>query len=121
MGALNRSTLAAQSLLEGEAEALTRRAIELAMSGDVTALRLCLERLLPRKSGLPIRLELPEMKTTSDLVAASAVVVRAVSGGEISLAEGQDLCRVLELHRRALESEFIEKRVAELEDRMRDR
>ena len=30
-----------------EAEALTRKAIERALEGDTTALRLCLDRLLP--------------------------------------------------------------------------
>ena len=45
-GNRNRSTLAAQLLLQGEAEALTRKAVELAPSGDPTALRLCLDRLI---------------------------------------------------------------------------
>src|SRR3954451_23931868 len=47
-GARSRATLAAMALLEGETEALTRRCVELALAGDTTALRLCLERLLPR-------------------------------------------------------------------------
>jgi len=34
--------------LEGEAEALTRKAVELALEGDVTALRLCLDRIARR-------------------------------------------------------------------------
>ena len=46
-GARNRATIAAEALLDGEAEALTRKAIELALDGDTTALRLCLERLMP--------------------------------------------------------------------------
>ena len=46
-GALNRTTRAAQSLLDGEAEAITRTAIDKAKQGDGLALRLCLERLLP--------------------------------------------------------------------------
>src|SRR5215208_5098195 len=63
-GARNRATLAALMLLEGEAEALTRRCIELALAGDTTALRLCLERLLPK--GRPVRLQLP-MRTLAHL------------------------------------------------------
>ena len=46
-GALNKATLATQALLDGEAEALTRKAVELAKDGNPVALRLCLERLLP--------------------------------------------------------------------------
>ena len=37
----------ARSLLAGEAEALTRKAVEMALGGDVVALRLCIERLVP--------------------------------------------------------------------------
>jgi Family of unknown function (DUF5681) len=45
-GARNRSTIAAETLLEGEAKALTRKAIELGLAGDTTALRLCLEGIV---------------------------------------------------------------------------
>ena len=47
-GTRNRATQAVEVLLEGEAEALTRRAIELAFEGDATVLKLCLERIVPR-------------------------------------------------------------------------
>ena len=43
-GARNKTTLAVEALLDGEAEDLTRKAIELAKAGDMTALRLCLDR-----------------------------------------------------------------------------
>jgi hypothetical protein len=46
-------------LLEGEAKALTRKAIELGLAGDTTALRLCLERLVPPRKDRPISLDLP--------------------------------------------------------------
>jgi len=41
-GALNKATLASQALLDGEAEALTRKVVELAKNGNRVALRLCL-------------------------------------------------------------------------------
>ena len=46
-GARHRVTVAAEALLDGEAEALTRKAIELALAGDTIALRLCLDRIIP--------------------------------------------------------------------------
>ena len=48
LGSRNKATLAAQKLLAGEAEALTRRAVEAAFAGDSTAMRLCLERIFCR-------------------------------------------------------------------------
>src|SRR5215212_12216061 len=81
-GARNRATLAAMALLEGEAEALTRRCVELALAGDTTALRLCLERLLPK--GRAVRLQLP-MRTLADLDAATEAVSDALADGTIAL------------------------------------
>ena len=39
-GVRNRLTLAAEALLDGEAETITRKAVELAKDGDMTAIRL---------------------------------------------------------------------------------
>jgi hypothetical protein len=41
--------LAVEVLLDGEAEAITRKAIELAKMGDLTAIRLCLDGLHPQE------------------------------------------------------------------------
>ena len=46
-GARNRTTQAVLALLEGEAEAIGRKAVEMALAGDSVALRLCLDRLAP--------------------------------------------------------------------------
>jgi hypothetical protein len=61
-GALNKITLATQALLDGEAEALTRKAVALAKEGNPMALRLCLERLLPPRKDRPINFTLPKIK-----------------------------------------------------------
>jgi hypothetical protein len=44
-GSRNKATLALEALLDGEGEAITRKAIEKALEGDTAALRLCLERI----------------------------------------------------------------------------
>lgn len=46
-GSRHKATLAPLALLEGEASMLTRRAIDAALGGDMVALRLCLERIVP--------------------------------------------------------------------------
>ena len=53
-GSMNRPTRAAQLLLDGEATALSRKAVELALADDPAALRLCLgphRRAAPRPLG----------------------------------------------------------------------
>jgi hypothetical protein len=103
-GALNKTTLATQALLDGEAEALTRKLIELAKNGHPMALRLCLERLLPARKDRPIHLTLPKMEGEEDLPEAIGAVLEAVTQGEITPAEGQILVAMLETYSQALET-----------------
>src|SRR6185437_11447625 len=68
-GSRNQMTLAMEALLDGESEALTRKAIELALGGDITALRLCLDRVLPPRKDRPVAFTLPTIATTYDAAA----------------------------------------------------
>jgi len=63
-GALNNTTKAAMELLDGEAEAITRKAIELALAGELPALKLVLERIIPVKKEALVHL----VNNASDLV-----------------------------------------------------
>lgn len=114
-GALNKTTLAVQALLDGEAKALTRRCIDLALEGDSTALKLCLNSLLPPKRENPVSLDLPALEGSQDALKAIARVVEAVAGGEIAPAEGQAIASLLESHRRTFEVEELEHRIGLLE------
>jgi hypothetical protein len=62
VGARNKALLAMEALLDGEAEAITRVAVETAKEGDTTALRLCLERILPPRKDRPVSFSLPNLK-----------------------------------------------------------
>jgi hypothetical protein len=58
-GARNTTTVAVETLLDGQAQALTQKAIDLALAGDITALRLCLDRILPVRKDRPVTFDLP--------------------------------------------------------------
>src|SRR5262249_5233277 len=62
-GARNKATLLAEALLDGEAEAITRKLIEKGLEGDSTALRLCLERLLSPRRDRRVEFDLPKIET----------------------------------------------------------
>src|ERR1700682_2116539 len=90
-GARNATTLAAEALLGGEAEALTRKAVNLALKGDTTALRLCLERIMPARRSRNVAFELPAVKTVADLMPAFSAVLRAMSDGELAPDEAMTI------------------------------
>lgn len=114
-GARHKATLAALELLDGEAEALSRKAVELALEGDTTALRLCLERIAPPRKDAPVSFELPEMQTANDALAAINAIVQAVANGELTPGEASGLAGLVEAFRKTAEFEDLERRIARLE------
>jgi hypothetical protein len=120
-GALNKTTLAAQAILDGEGEALTRKAVELAKGGNAVALRLCLERLLPPRKDRPVSFALPKVAGTADIAKVLGAILVAVAQGEITPGEGQSLAAMLEGYRKGLEMGDLEARMTAVEEKIKDR
>jgi hypothetical protein len=116
-GTLHKATRAALELLDGEAESITRKAIEKAIDGDSIALRLCLERLIPARKDRSITIKMPRVKGAADLPQALQAVMKAVAIGEITPGEGQALTAMLEDYRKSLELAELEARIKALEER----
>jgi len=114
-GARHKATLAAETLLEGEAEALSRKAVELALNGDVSALRLCLDRIVPPRKDRPVCFELPVMTESKDAVTAAAAIVAAVAAGELTPTEAAELSKVIDSYARTLQAVEFEARLMKLE------
>jgi Family of unknown function (DUF5681) len=95
-GARNKMTLAIEALLDGEAEALTRKAIERALEGDSVALKLCLERLLPPRRDRAAPFDMPPLKEAADCRDAFAAVVAAVADGELTPNEGTTMAKLID-------------------------
>jgi hypothetical protein len=106
----------AELLLDGEAEALTRRAVELALAGDGMALRLCLDRIIPPRRGRPVQLALPPVRGAADLGGTMAAITNAAASGAITPGEAAELARVVEIFVRAVETSDFERRLRELEE-----
>jgi uncharacterized protein DUF5681 len=100
-GARNAATIAAQILLEGESEALTRKAVELALAGDRSALRLCMERILPPAKELPVQFDMPSLRETQDAPKALSAIITAVSTGELRAVDAAIMGRLVELFMQA--------------------
>lgn len=114
-GSRHRATQAVLALLDGEAEALTRKAVTMALGGDTTALRLCLERITPPRRDAPVHFDLPRMETARDAAKAAGAVLEAVADGDLTPIEGAHIMSLVETYRRTLETSELEARVAALE------
>lgn len=116
-GARSKVTRAIEELLEGEHEALTRKAIEKALEGDMVALRLCLDRIAPARKDAPISMALPPVRSVEDAVEASAALLEAVAAGEVTPGEAGAVMTLLVAHKGIVEVGELERRVAELEQK----
>jgi len=114
-GARHKATQAALAMLDGEAEALTRQAVTMALAGDVTALRLCLERIAPPRRDAPVSFALPPMESARDAAKAAGAVLGAVADGDLTPTEGAHIMALVETYRRTLETTELEARLAALE------
>jgi hypothetical protein len=114
-GARNKITRAIEVLLDGEGEALTRKAIELAKEGDIAALRLCIDRLVPPRRDRPVSFDLPNIDSARDAASAVSAMIRAVSVGDLTPVEASDVARLLDAYVKAFEAAELAERVERLE------
>jgi hypothetical protein len=114
-GSRNKTTIAIESLLEGQAEALTQTAISKALEGDSIALRLCMDRIAPPMKDKPIVFPLPPMQGAMDASKAAGSVLNAVGDGTLTPIEGTRVMGLIDSYRRTLELTDIEQRLHALE------
>ena len=103
-GSRHKASLIAESLLDGECQRLTRQAIELALNGDVQALKMCLERILSPVRERPCSFELPPISTAAEAAACMSLVLEGVASGEILAGEGAALSATINAYVKILEA-----------------
>jgi len=95
-GTRHRVTVAMESLMEGQWEGLTKTAVALALRGDTTALRLCLDRIAPVRRGGHIEIpDFPKIESPADVPKAHAAILSAVAAGQLSADEAKPLSDLL--------------------------
>ncbi len=114
VGTKHRATIAAQTLLDGEVEALTRKAIDLALSGDIGALKLCLDRIIPalKPQAQAVMLDQP---LPNSLTETARAFMNAAAKGQISPNIAAQLVSAVASIARVEELEDIKHRLEGLE------
>jgi hypothetical protein len=110
-----RHTATLEALLDAEGENLLRAAIERGRAGDVGALRMAIERIMPPLKDRLVTLPLEQIETVADLLKAIGVVIARVAKGELTPSEGSTLVGMLSSMRSAFESCEMETRLRAIE------
>lgn len=120
-GARNKSTLAAEALLEGSLEKICKKVEEEALNGNMQAAKMILERFLPPRKDRCIEIDLPSVHSFEDILNAVGYIVNAVGRGKITPSEGELLARMIESYSKALEAYEFEARLKSIEKKLKDR
>jgi hypothetical protein len=115
-GSRNKTTVALEQLLEGQAEAVVAKVVEKALEGDRMAMRLVFERVMgSRRERSLTDLELPPFHSAADAAAVSTVIIAAVGSGKITPGEGLDLMQMVDTAVRAFDANEFDRRITALE------
>lgn len=112
-GAKDKRT-ALRALLEPHTAKLVRKAVTLAMKGDTTALRICIDRLMPPLRAKDAPMHLSGFDGT--IAQQGQRVVQALATGEISPDEASAVMQALSAQARIVEVDELEQRVKRLEE-----
>ncbi len=118
-GSRCQATLMAQALFDDKGRAIVDKIIELALEkGDLTALKICIDRIVPSLKSRPVIFALPEIKTAKDLVAAYGAILEAVSEGQLTPEEASRIAAILDATRRAADAADTYERLAKIEAKL---
>ena len=119
-GSRNRKTLFLEQMLDGQAETILEKAMELAKEGNPHALRLCLDRMFPAPKERPVTLELLPITSAKDISEQLQCVTVAIAEGRITPAQGESITNILTSHVSIFETVELERRIAELESHLNE-
>jgi hypothetical protein len=114
-GTRNKALVALDAIGEANAREILQAAVDAAKGGDMRAIDTILSRVWPARKGRPVALDLPAVTDAAGVLEALSRITQATAAGEITPDEGQALAGLLEVQRRAIETQELEARIAALE------
>jgi hypothetical protein len=114
-GSKNKITQIVELLAEDQAEQLFQKVLELAQAGDVSCLRMLMDRLWPPRRGHPVTLDMPPLKTSSDVLNAIPLLWSATAEGRLTPDEAGQLSLVAERLMQVINQSELLRRIEMLE------
>ncbi len=108
--------MAVLALMESGAHDIAQAVVDAAQSGDLTAARLVLDKLVPNVRERAVELPgLPSTESTAGVAEAQAAILQAVATGDLTPGEAATLSGIVENRRKAIETQELELRISALE------
>lgn len=113
----NIATRVLEELLDGESEAISRKCIEMAKAGDMTAIRLVMDRTIAPRKDRPTPFDMPKITSVEDTPGAICSVLNEVAAGTMTPSEAEAIVKIIGAYSATLEVSEIQKRLEALENR----
>lgn len=117
-GSRNKATVACELMLDGKSELLTAKLLDMALEGNIHAMRMCLDRSLPIRRERCINLELRPVTSLQDLPILYQDITTGIAEGRITPSEGQCVSNILASHAQAMELVNRDRRIEEPESQI---
>lgn len=98
------------------ADQLIEMVTTFAKSGDMAAMKIVMDRIIPPLKEEHIRVAIPKIESAADCTQAQADVVNAVASGDMLPSEGQAISSLIEAQRRAFETTELAQQMRDLHD-----
>jgi Family of unknown function (DUF5681) len=118
-GSRNRTTLAVKALINGKAEEMAAKALELALNGDSGLLRSLLGTIVSPRRERTVEFELPTIKTAADALVASSAVLAACAEGTLTPGEAREVMGLISTHLTTIETAEFESKLDAVDERTR--
>ncbi len=119
-GAFSKRTsgVALGGLMARKAKPVLRACINAALAGDVSAMRLLLDRVLPKER--LVRLDLPRVRTAQDALTTLSTLIEFTAAGAITSSEAANLSALAKAYVDIDAAARLEERMAAIERRLDD-
>lgn len=104
-----------RQLLEPKRAELVQKAVDMALAGDATALRICIDRLAPPARGEAAPVHIPALASAATLTDKATALLHAIGDGQVAPDTGAALLNALAAACRVAELDELARRLAALE------
>ena len=92
-GSRHKVTIMAQALIDGAADRVINKLIEMAESGDTAAAKAIVDRICPPRKVAPVQIDLPTIDSAESAKQAITIIIDAQAAGELTADEADGLLR----------------------------
>ena len=106
-----------RQLFQAKAPDLIKRAIELALEGDLAALRLCIERIAPALKSQDTAVTIPKLGKAESLTDKGDAILKTLGAGQLTPNEASTILAALASQAKLVELTDLERRIVALEEK----